>query len=587
MNSLILNGVVGAPPLHYSAEDYIAGVLDGSIVVGSWIKKAIARHIRDLERKDIHFDPAAGQYVIDFCEKFCIPSAQATPMVLMPWQKAFIYILYGWKRADGYRRFRRAYLEIAKKNGKTGLAAALALYHLIADGELTARVFVAATALKQAKECFMESVAMRDKHDDLRAVINKYGNSPVLSLYVPDTNSRLSPMTRGSDSQDGAVVSAAILDELHRWKTTDSLWSILRYGGDNRKQPMLICITTAGASANKSTLCWGEHEYGCRILDGMVTDDEVFPFIFSLDPKDEIKQQANWIKPNPSLGGILPLTALTNQYKEALGKPTAMGEYKRYRLNIWTDEVSDPAIDIEEWDECCVVDLSTHPDPKQLREKLIESLKGRTCFGAVDLAPKIDTSALVLLFPPSKTDEKWSILEYFWCPAVNISDRVKRDRVSYDVWSKDGFIVPTEGNLTDVRYISEQITEISKQFDLKEIAYDDAWSSELIRMLGESGFPMSKFVSFPQTPLKMNPPCQELMRKVILKHFAHAANPVMRWQMSNLRWNTQQGTGFIKPARDRKREKIDGCASLIMALARATDPDNQIKSKKSFWVVTA
>lgn len=584
---LTLNGVIGAPPLHFSAEEYIAGVLDGSIIVGPWIKKAIARHKRDLDRTDIYFDPEAGNYVISFCEAFCIPSAQSEPMVLMPWQKALVYIVYGWRRSDGYRRFRRVYIEISKKCGKTGLAAALALYHLIADGELSARVFVAATALKQARECFLEAVAMRDKHPELQAAINKYGASPVLSLYGPETNSRLSPMTRGSDSQDGAIVSAAILDELHRWKTTDSLWSILRYGGDTRKQPLLIGITTAGASAGKSSLCWGEHEYVCRILDGMVEDDEVAGFIFSLDPKDDIKDESNWIKPNPSLGAILPLTALVNQYKEALGKPTAMGEYKRYRLNIWTDEVSDPAIEIERWDECCIEDISNHPDPKRLRKELIASLAGRTCFGGVDLAPKIDTSALVLVFPPAKTGDKWSVLEWFWCPAENISDRVKRDHVPYDVWADDGFIVATEGNLTDVRYIAEQLTAISKQFDLKEIYYDDAWSQELIRMLAESGFAMNKLVSYPQSHLKMNPPCHEFMRMVLRKELTHTNNPVMRWQMSNLRWNTQKGTGFIKPSRDRKREKIDGCASAIMAIASATSPDNIPKPKKTFWAVSS
>lgn len=574
-------------PITASAQDYIDAVLSGEQVVGQWIRKAILRHVRDLKRTDIRFDPEAGQFVIDFCEEFCIPSAQSEPMQLMPWQKALLFISYGWKRLDGTRRFRRIYLEIAKKNGKTGLAAALACYHLIADGELSARVFVAATALKQARECFLEAVAMRDKNPELSSVLNKYGASPVLSLYAPETNSRLSPMTRGSDSQDGAIVSAAILDELHRWKMTDSLWSILRYGGDTRKQPMLICITTAGASQGKSTLCWGEHEYVQRILDGMVDDDEVTGFIFSLDPKDNWKDEACWVKANPSLGAILPITALRNQLKEALGKPTALGEYKRYRLNIWTDEAADPAIEIEKWDACCVEDISNHPDPKRLRAELIESLKGRVCFGGVDLAPRIDTSALVLVFPPTKPGEKWSVLEYFWCPGDNVAERVKRDKVPYDTWAENGFITLTPGNLTDVRYIADEITAISKRFDLKEVAYDAAWSSELIRMLGESGFDMKKFVDYPQSHIRMNAPCQELMRKILRQELAQALNPTMRWQMSSLRWNTQKGTGFIKPARDRKREKIDGCASLIMALARAIDPDNAIKPKTNFWVVTS
>jgi phage terminase large subunit-like protein len=573
-------------PITATAQEYIDGVLDGSVIVGPWIKKAIRRHVADLKRTDIRFDPVAGQYAIEFLSTYCIPSAQTEPIQLMPWQRAILFIVYGWKRLDGSRRYRRVFLEVAKKNGKTGLCAGLALLHLIADGELAARVYCAATAMKQAREVFNEACAMRDKHPELTERIHKYGNSPVLSLYDPETNSRLSPLARGADSSDGAIVSAAILDELHRWSLTNNLWSILRYGGDTRRQPMMWCITTAGASANKSTLCWGEHEYCERILDGMVDDDEVAAFIFSLDLKDDYRDKKNWAKPNPSLEYILPLTALENQFAESQGKPTALGEFKRFRMNLWSDEVSDPAIDIATWDACCSEDIATHPDPKRLRLQLIELLKGRPCFGGIDLAPKIDTSALVLLFPPLKTDEKWSILEYFWCPADNIAERVKRDKVPYSTWAKDGFIVPTPGNLTDVRYIADQITEISKLFELKEIAYDQAWSSELVRMLDEGGFPMRKLVDYPQSHLKMNAPCQELMRKVLRSEFTHAHNPVMRWQMSNLRWNTQRGTGFIKPARDRKREKIDGCASLIMALARATDPENQIK-KKTVWMVSA
>ncbi len=573
-------------PITATAQEYIDGVLDGTVIVGSWIKKAVLRHGADLQRTDIRFDPEAGQYAIDFLSSYCIPSAQTEPMQLMPWQRMLLYIAYGWKRLDGSRRFRRVYLEVAKKNGKTGLCAGLALLHLIADGELSGRVYCAATAMKQAREVFNEAVAMRDKHPELAERIFKYGNSPVISLYDSETNSRLSPMARGADSSDGAIVSAAILDELHRWSLTNNLWSILRYGGDTRRQPLMWCITTAGASANKSTLCWGEHEYCERILDGMVADDEVAAFIFSLDLKDDYKDKKNWAKPNPSLGYILPLSALENQYAESQGKPTALGEFKRFRMNLWSDLVVDPALDIDTWDACSTENIATHPDPKRLRLQLMESLRGRVCFGGIDLAPKIDTSALVLLFPPMKTGEKWSILEYFWCPAENIAERVKRDKVPYDTWAKDGFIVPTPGNLTDTRYIADQITEISKQFDLREVAYDDAWSSELIRMLAEGGFKMSKLVSYPQSHLKMNAPCQELMRKVLRAEFAHALNPCMRWQMSNLRWNTQHGTGFLKPARDRKREKIDGCASLIMSLARATDPENQIK-KKPFYVVSA
>jgi phage terminase large subunit-like protein len=579
---------IGTKHLMTVAQQYIDDVLSGKQVVGQWIRKAIDRHVRDLKRTDIVFDGEAGERVIDFIQTFCIPSAQNTEMTLMPWQQAWIYILYGWKRLDGTRRFRRAYLEIAKKNGKTGLAAALAIYHLIADGELSARVFIAATALKQAKECFNEAVAMRTRSADLREAIHQSGNNPVIALTVPETLSRLSPMARGSDSQDGAVVSAAILDELHRWKTGDNVWSILRYGGDTRKQPMLICITTAGSSAGKSSLCWAEREYGCQILDGHIDDDEVCPFIFSLDPKDSWKDERHWIKANPSLGAILPIEALRNQLKEATGKPTSVGEYKRFRLNIWTEEAADPAIELEKWDDCSRVPLSAYPSPKKLRIESQAELAGRLCFAAVDLAPKNDTSALVLVFPPLKQGEKWRVIPYFWIPRSNIEERSKRDRVQYDRWHEEGFLTATEGDITDPRSIAQAICEINAKFDLKELAYDAAWSEELVRMLGEENFPMSKFVQFRQGHNdKMNAACNEWMRKVLTGELQHDNDPVLRWQVGNLRWNTSKTSGFIRPAKDKKREKNDGCVAMIMALGRATSPENIVKPKRQFFYVSS
>ncbi|MGA9135759.1 MAG: terminase TerL endonuclease subunit, partial [Candidatus Sulfotelmatobacter sp.] len=493
---------------------------------------------------------------------------------------------YGWKRADGTRRFRRAYLEIAKKNGKTALAAALSIVHLIADGELSARVFIAATTHKQAGICFKEAAAMRGRNPELRAAIHQSGKEPIIALYTDDLG-RMSMMSRDAATEDGAVVSCAILDELHRWKSGSNIYSVLRYGGRTRKQPLMIETTTAGASADGTSLCYAEREYGTKILDGHVVDDEFAPWIFCMDAKDDWKDPSNWVKSNPSMGYIISEDDLLKEFAEAQGKPTTLGEFKRFALNIWSSESESPAIEIERWDSCCREDLATHPDPRRLRKETLEELRGRVCFGGVDLAPKLDTSALVLLFPPLKTTEKWRILEFFWCPADNIAGRVKRDRVPYDVWREQGFITPTPGNLTDVRYIAEQITEINKQFDLREVAYDDAWSSELIRMLGESGFPLDKFVPFPQTHQRMNPPCQELMRKILRQEFSHDRNPVMRWQMANLRWNTQKGSGFIRPSRDRKREKVDGAASLVMALARATAPENQAKPKKQFFAVTS
>lgn len=428
---------------------------------------------------------------------------------------------------------------------------------------------------------------MRERNADLKAAIQQSGIEPILALYIPGTGSRLSMMSRDAASEDGAMVSCAVMDELHRWTAGSNLYSVLRYGGRTRPQPMIIETTTAGSSAGGTSLCWAEREYGTKVLDGIILDDEFAPWIFCMDAKDDWKNPDNWVKSNPSLGYLFELDLIKKEIAEAVGKPTSMGEAKRFALNMWSSEAENPAIELTKWDACCLEPIENRPDPVRLRTQSLAELKGRLCFGAVDLAPKLDTSALVLLFPPLKANERWRILEFFWCPKDNIEGRVKRDHVPYDRWAESGFITTTEGNLTDVRFIADQITEINKLFNLKEIAYDSSWSSELIRMLGESGFPMEKFVAFPQTPVKMNGPCQEFMRKTLRKEFAHDNNPIMRWQVSNLRWNTQKGTGFIKPDRDRKREKIDGCASLIMALARATDPENVVKPRSSFFCVTS
>jgi phage terminase large subunit-like protein len=569
------------------AQQYINDVLSGKQTAGSWIKKAIQRHVSDLKtgaERGLYFDPDAGERVAEFIETFCTPPNQEEPMVLMGWQHAVLFILYGWKRADGSRRFRRAYLEVAKKNGKTAFVAALCLYHLIADGEQSARCFVAATTRKQAGICFKEAVAMRNRHPELKSAIKQSGNEPILALYLPETGSRLSAMSRDGDSEDGAVVSFACLDELHRWKVGAGIYSVLRYGGRTRKQPLMFEITTAGSSAGGTSLCYAEREYGTKVLDGHVIDDEFCPFIFSMDDNDDWKDENNWIKANPSLGCLFDLDTIQKEFHEAEGKPTAIGEFKRFCLNLWSSEAENPAIELGKWDACSREPVEQHPDPVRLRRESLAELKGRRCFAGVDLAPKLDTSSLVLLFPPAKSSEKWRVIPYFWCPKDNVEARVKKDRVPYDVWSEKGFITLTEGNLTDVRFISDAIIEINKTFDLVELAYDDAWSSELIRMLGEAGFPMQKFVSFPQSHIRMNGPCQEWTRKILRCEFTHDADPVMRWQVSNLRWNTQSGTKFIKPDRDSKREKIDGPASMIMALARATDPENQ-KKKLNFFMV--
>jgi phage terminase large subunit-like protein len=580
-----------------TAEVYMADCLSGEVPAGPWIIKAFDRHKRDLETgaaRGLHFDPWYAQHVIDFIEDFCTPAESEKKLKLAPWQHAMLWIVYGWRRADNTRRFRRGYLEIAKKNGKTGLAAALSLYHLVADidpatgkPEISPRISIAAVNREQAKECFLAAVGMRANSEELSSAIGQAGKGDKAYALSTKAMGRMSCMTRDSKSQDGKIVTAAILDELHRWPNTGGIYSIIRYGGRTRRQPIMWELTTAGASSGGTTPCWLEREYGCKILDGLLEDDEHCAFIFCMDDKDDWKDSTNWVKANPSLGHLFDLARLEHEFHEVQGKPTDLSEFKRFGLNIWSSEHEDPAVNMEDWEACCREPLSGHPDPRRLRKESLKELLGRVCFAGVDLAPKIDTSSLVLLFPPLKTTDKWRILEYFWCPEADVKRRKERDRVPYDVWAQQGFITLTPGDMTDVRAICNQMQQIVKQFDVKEVGYDQAYASELIRMLGEEGFPVEKMVQIPQGPLRLNGPCIEFERKVQRHEFAHDLHPVMRWQMSNLRWSVSKtkDTNLKRPDRGRKREKIDGCSALIVALERAISPDNIIKPKKPFFMV--
>jgi phage terminase large subunit-like protein len=571
---------------------YQQGVMDGTVIAGQWLIKVVKRQLDDLEHgheRGLHFDTTSGQRVIDFIQEFCIPSDRSTNTVLLPWQQFWISVLFGWKNADGTRRFRRALLETGKKSGKSFLTSALLIYALVADGEEGGRMWCAANTMKQARQVFGEAVSLRNRHPELKALVQQSGREPPLALYVQGTGCRLAPLSRDTGTTEGLVSSFSILDELHLAKDT-RLWTILKYGSKTRKQPLLIGITTAGSSAGGTTPAWAEHEFACKLLDGVVEDDEFFPLIYAIDETDNYKLPQNWRKANPSCGPVgegylFDVGVLQKEFDETESKPSARGDFIRFTCNRWSSESENPAIAIEAWDKCARVPPSKHPDPVKLRAESMIELRGRTCFGGLDMAPKNDTSSLVLKFPPRSSAEKWRILEFYWIPKENISSRVRRDKVPYDIWEQQGFLVATPGNLTDPRYIADQIVEIAKQFDLRELYYDASWSSELIRMLEEAKFPMGKFVDFPQSHVRMNGPCQEWQRKILRREFQHDANPVSRWQVSNLRWNTQKSTGFIKPDRDRKREKIDFCASSIMALASAINPDN--KPKPSFFMVTS
>jgi phage terminase large subunit-like protein len=538
--------------------DYADAVRSGEIVACKWVKLAVERHYQDLEtghERGLYFDEDAAWHVIDFCS-FCshFKGEWAGRMFEPePWELFFLWVLFGWKRADGTRRFRVAMLEIARKNGKTFLAAVVALYLTFADGEPGAEVYSAATKKDQARLC----------HTDAKQMVN---NSPVLgnrftvyrdNISDPQTMSKLEPLARDSNSLDGLNVHGAIMDELHAWKTRD-MWDVIETATGARRQPLLLAVTTAGF--NRQSICWEKYEYTKKVLSGVIDDDDFFGIIYELDDLEEWDNEAMWIKANPNLGVSVKPDDLRRMVKTAKESPAAMNAVLRLRMNMWT-QAETRWIDVDRWRAC-----ATPVDPEQLA--------GRQCWGGLDLSSSIDITAWVLVFPPIEEDEPYKVLCRFWIPEDNMVERSRKDRVPYDVFVREGLLTATDGNVIDQKFILSQIQEDAKVFDLQEAAFDRWGSTNVSQGLSDEEI---QVVEFGQGFASMSAPAKELDTLVRGGKIAHGGNKVLTWMADNVVVK-EDPAGNIKPAKDKSVEKIDGIVALIMALDRALHGETPVTS---------
>ena len=364
-------------------------------------------------------------------------------------------------RTDGTRRFRTAYIEIGRKNGKSTLAAGVALYLFAADREPGAEVFTAATKRDQARIVHGEAIRMVRLSPGLQRHVQVFKDN----LSMLRTTSKYEPLGADADTMDGLNVHGAIIDELHAHKNRN-LWDVLETATGARRQPLIFAITTAGF--DRHSICWQQHDYGEKILDGVIEDDAYFAFIASLDPEDSWTDRKMWIKANPNLGISVKPESLEEQCGKAESLPAAQNAFRRLRLNQWTEQ-SDRWIDLSVWDACIApVDAAL--------------LKGRECFGGLDLSTTTDLSAFVLLFPP-EDDEPWQVLCRFWMPEDNVRRRVEKDRVPYDVWIREGWIEATAGNVIDYDILRARIQEDADRFHIREIAFDRWNATQLCTQL--------------------------------------------------------------------------------------------------------
>jgi len=538
-------------PIEFTFDRYIADVLAGRQVACKWVRLACERHVRDLvdgEKRGLHFDPDTARLVIAFFAllKHSKGEWAGRPVTLEPWQQFHLAMIFGWKRADGTRRFRTSYLEVARKNGKTTEAAGVGLYLTVADDEPGAEVYSAATKRDQARISHGEATRMAKSSPAIRSQISIFKDN----LNVRETGSKFEPLGADSDTLDGLNVHGALVDEVHAHKTRD-LWDVLETATGARRQPLMFAITTAGY--DRQSLCFQMHEYTEKVLSGIVQDDSFFGVIYALDEGDDWEDEQTWIKANPNLGVSKKLDDMRRKAARAKEMPAALNAFLRLELCVWTQSQT-KWINLPRWQACGrAVDAA--------------GLRGRTCYAALDLSSNTDIAAEVLVFPPETEKDDYQALCRFFLPEDAMIQRSRRDRVPYDAWVRQGYISVTPGDVIDYDFILAQVSEDAQAYDIAELAFD-RWGATYIQTKLQELGGEDWLVQFGQGFSSMSPPMKDLEKIILGGRFAHGNNPVLSWMADNL-VARMDPAGNIKPDKEHSREKIDGMVALIMALDRA------------------
>ena len=432
------------------------------------------------------------------------------------------------------------------KTHNSELAAAIALYLLYADNEPSAEVYGAACDRNQASIVFdvarqmvemSPALMRRSKIRSAGKRIINYRNAGFYQVLSAETGTK-----------HGLNVSGLVFDEIHA-QPNRKLYDVLTKGsGDAREQPLFFIITTAGN--DKNSICYELHTKALDLMAGRKKDATFYPVVYGLEHEEDWTDEANWYKANPSLGHTIQIDRVREAYRNAVENPAEENVFKQLRLNIWTSASI-------RWIPEQVYDKGSLPID-------LDSLRGRMCYGGLDLSSTSDITALVLAFPPRSDDEKYILLPFFWLPEETLELRCRRDHVLYDVWQKQGFIQTTEGNVIHYGFIEKFIERLGETYNIREIAYDRWNATQMVQNLEDMGFTM---VPFGQGFKDMSPPSKELFKLLMEGNIVHGGNPVLKWMAGNVVMR-QDPAGNIKPDKEKSVEKIDGIVASIMALDR-------------------
>ena len=516
---------------------------------GKWIKtEADERAVKN----GCTFDVTAAERVRSFFRELLVHSKgnkfAGKPFELLDWQwEEIIGPLFGWKRADGSRRFRRGYVEIPKKNGKSTLASGISIYMLLCD-DAGAEVYSCAVDKDQAAIVYDEAANMVEASADLRAALKVTRSQRTIS-YLP-TRSKYEALASDADSSEGKNASCIIADELHAWRDSAFFDSVL-YSGRAREQPLFLMVTTAGDDLQ--SVGGQEHAVAADVLAGTVQMEHYFSYIRSAQEKiaGDWKEPKKWYEANPCLGITIPEETLATDCKEAQESPRKEIAFRRYTLNQWVGS-SEAWLSSDLWETC--------GQPFDEAELL-----GLDCWGGLDLSRTRDLSALVWVFsigdPPI-----FYFLPRLYMPEDRIAEREKTDKFDYRRHVQAGRITATPGDVVDYAYIRADVLRDAEKFNVVELGYDPANAEHLANqeLRLQDGI---ETISVAQTMVQMGPPTSELERLLKEGRVRHGGHPVLAWMAGNVAVY-EDTNGSIRPIKRKSRGRIDGMVASIIGLGR-------------------
>lgn len=562
--------MIGAPPAPRGgwpkdrATRYALEVLAGKEIAGELVRLACRRHLVDIvaaTKKGLLWDVDEVARVYAFFEELLFLE-DGKPFKLEPFQCFIVGSLFGWWKADGSRRFRTAYVEASKGQGKSPLAAGLGLFGVLADGEPAAEVYAAAVTREQAMVVFRDAKRMADDSPEIAARIERLESA----LAVASTHSFFRPVSSEHRGLDGKRPHIALIDELHEHPTA-MVYTKMRAGTKRRRNALVFIITNSGFS--RESICWHLRDYSEKVLREQVSNDEWFPYVCQLDPCDDCKASGKrfptdgckkcddwkdpkvWKKTNPGLGTILPVSYLEERVREAIGIPSERAMTQRLNFCIWTESVT-IWIPADRWRAC---------------ERAIDwnAMRGRPCFGGLDLATRRDFAAFGLVFPAVNPGEKTRLFLRTWLPETKFLERARQGKEPFHEWLARGWVETNEGDMIDQDLVKRRILEDFERFRISEVAFDPRFADKLVTELEGAGLTM---IAHPQSFDGMSSATRSLETMAMRGELEHDGNGVGTWMIANVALD-QNPQGYVRPSKKRSAESIDGAAAWVMAQARA------------------